>query len=460
MDKAKIGLEIHGYLQTKEKLFCKCKAVRHAIKQKLKPNTFICPICTGQPGAKPMLPNEEAVKKIIEIALMLNCKINEKNLVWNRKHYDWPDLPKGYQDTMSGAYSEPLGYDGKFENIRIKECHLEEDPAAWNPETGNIDYNRSGLPLIEIVTEPDFSTAEQVEAWLKKLILTLSYIKAVDKNAGIKADVNISTKKTNFKKRVEIKNLSSIESIKRAIIAEISRQEKEEVKRETRRFDSKTGKTLKMREKEGQADYRFIPDPDLPVIKLEKRLIEKIKASLPETPKEKLEKLIKKHKIDKKNAEILYKNFELVEFFEKVSEKLPPKFVLPWVTIELLRVLNYNKKTLDDPDIEIKPEHFVELLEAVKEGKITELKAKQMLNKFVPKSFSIKTMIKKEAKITDKKEIERIVKKVLQNNKKAVSDYKAGEEKAFNFLIGQVMKESNRRADYQIAREILLKLLR
>ena len=119
MDKAKIGLEIHGYLQTKEKLFCKCKAVRHAIKQKLKPNTFICPICTGQPGAKPMLPNEEAVKKIIEIALMLNCKINEKNLVWNRKHYDWPDLPKGYQDTMSGAYSEPLGYDGKLSLIHI-----------------------------------------------------------------------------------------------------------------------------------------------------------------------------------------------------------------------------------------------------------------------------------------------------------------------------------------------------
>ncbi|MEM2954927.1 MAG: Asp-tRNA(Asn)/Glu-tRNA(Gln) amidotransferase GatCAB subunit B, partial [Candidatus Nanoarchaeia archaeon] len=223
---SKIGLEIHGYLQTKEKLFCRCKAARHSAKQEIKPNSFVCPICTGQPGCKPMLPNAEAIKKIIQISLLLNCKINTfekgKKLIWQRKHYDWPDLPKGYQNTLSGPYSVPVGENGEFEGIRIKEIHLEEDSAAWNPETGCIDYNRSGLPLVEIVTEPDFKNEEEVELWLKKLILTLNYIKAIDKNAGLKADVNVSTSG----ERVEIKNITSIESIKAAIKYEIERQSK------------------------------------------------------------------------------------------------------------------------------------------------------------------------------------------------------------------------------------------
>ena len=458
---AKIGLEIHGYLQTKEKLFCTCKAVRHTAKQNIKPNTYICPICTGQPGCKPMLPNEQAICKIIEIALMLNCKINTKEkgkvLVWNRKHYDWPDLPKGYQDTISGAYSVPIAEQGIFEKIKIRECHLEEDPASWNPETGCIDYNRSGLPLIEIVTEPDFSNAEQVESWLKELILTLSYIKAVDKNAGIKADVNVSTKKTNFKERVEIKNLSSLDSIKRAISAEIARQEIEPVVRETRRYDENKDKTIRMRGKEEAEDYRFIPDPDLPIIKLTNKEAEDIKKLLPETPKEKLELLIKKHKLGKQQAEILYRNFELVEFFEKIASKLDANFVLPWVTGELLRILNYNKKNLDE--VNIQPEHFLELLEAVKNKEITELKAKSLLNDFIPNSFSIKSKLKKEGKIEDKKELEKIVGKVLEKNKKAVEDYKQGNKTAFNFLMGEIMKESNRRADFKTSRIILGKKL-
>ena len=454
--KIKVGLEIHGYLQTKEKLFCRCKAVRHAAKQEINPNTFICPICTGQPGAKPMLPNSEAIKKIIQIALMLNCKINRK-FAFQRKHYDWPDLPKGYQETISGAYSIPVAEKGKFE-VGITEIHLEEDPASWNPETGCIDYNRSGLPLVEIVTEPDFSSSEEVVLWLKKLILTLSYIKAIDKNAGIKADVNISTGKTGFKERVEIKNINSIENIKKAIEFEASRQITEKVQRETRRYDEKKGITIKMREKEEQADYRFIPDPDLPIIKLKEKSISEIESKLPESPQEKLDKLIKKHKLNKKDAEILYSNLELVEFFEKIAEKINPGFALPWVTIELLRVLNYNKKILEEVDI--KPEHFSELLEAVKSGKLTELKAKQILNSFIPKSFSIKSQLKKEERITDKKEIEIFAKEAMNKNKQAVQDYKQGKKEAFNFLLGEIMKISKRRADFQTAREILARLLK
>jgi len=453
----KIGLEIHGYLLTKEKLFCNCKAIRHATKQEIKPNTNICPICSGQPGNKPMLPNAEAIKKILQIALMFNCEINKK-ITWQRKHYNWPDLPKGYQDTISGAYAIPNAINGSFHGIRIREVHLEEDPAAWNPETGYIDYNRSGLALVEIVTEPDFKNAEQVENWLKNLILTLSYIHALDKNAGIKTDVNVSTEKTNFKERVEIKNMSSIESIKKAIEYEIERQAKEQVLRETRRFDEKTGKTIRMRSKEEVEDYRFIPEPDLPIIKITEKEIEKLKKELPETPEEKLAKLVKKHKIDKKQAEILHKNFELVEFFEKVAEKISPDFALPWIIIELLRVLNYNKKALDE--VSIKPEHFIELLEAVKNNHLTELKTKQILNEFIPNSFSIKTRIKKEGMIDDKKEIGEIIKNVLEKNPKAIEDYKQGKKEALNFLLGEVMKLSNKRADFHIAREMLVKMMK
>ena len=458
MQNAKIGLEIHGYLITKEKLFCRCKAIRHTAKQNIKPNTFVCPICCGYPGAKPMLPNSEAIKKIIEIALMLNCKINTlpKFLVWNRKHYSWPDLPKGYQDTISGAYSVPVAEQGIFEKINIRECHLEEDPASWNPETGCIDYNRSGLPLVEIVTEPDFSNSEEVAEWLKQLILTLSYIKAVDKNAGLKADVNVSINQKAGGNRVEIKNISSIEDIKATIEYEIQRQEKEGTQLETRRWTGE--KTERMRGKEEAADYRFIPEPDLPIIKLEKKKIDKIKSELPETPEIKLQKLIKKHKIDKKSAEILHKNFELVEFFEQVSEKISPEFALSWVTIELLRVLNYNHKSLDEVDI--KPEHFSELLEAVKEKKITELKAKQILNSFVPKSHSISSEMKNSGRIIDEKEIEKFVLQVLAKNKQAHEDYKAGKQESLNFLLGEIMKLSSKRADFSVARKVLIKLLK
>jgi aspartyl-tRNA(Asn)/glutamyl-tRNA(Gln) amidotransferase subunit B len=185
----KIGLEIHGYINTEEKLFCSCKALHGA--KSAKPNTNICPICTAQPGSKPMPPNFSAIKKATEISLILGCKINEK-INFQRKHYSWPDLPKGFQNTISGPYATENGDVEKFENIKIKECHLEEDPAAWNPKTGEIDYNRSGSPLIEIVTEPDFKNSEQVIVWLQNLLATLSYIKAIDPKAGMKADVNVS----------------------------------------------------------------------------------------------------------------------------------------------------------------------------------------------------------------------------------------------------------------------------
>jgi len=453
----KIGLEIHGYIDTNEKLFCTCKA-EHGAKL-TNPNINICPICTAQPGCKPLLPNNAAVEKAIQIALILGCTVNEK-LSWQRKHYSWPDLPKGYQNTMSGPHSVANGINGKFLGIRIRECHLEEDPAAWNPETGEVDYNRSGCPLIEIVTEPDFTSSEEVIQWIKQLLITLSYIKAIDKSAGIKADVNISLPELKGE-RVEIKNINSLKNIQNAIESEIKRQsEKGNIPKiqETRMFDSEKGITKLMRTKEQAQDYRFISDPDLPTLVIDKKRIETIKASLPETPQEKLSKLIKQHKIKKKPAEILTKKLEIVEFFEKIIEKANPVLAVRWITEELLSVLNYNKKELED--VQISPQHFIELLEMIEKKILTELKAKDILRSWKEKSSSPKAQAKSHKQISDKGEIEKLVDKVIKENAKAVADYKSGEKNAINFLIGQVMKLSNKRADFATAKTILEKKLK
>ncbi len=450
----KIGLEIHGYLDTHEKLFCMCKTAEGPV------NSHICPICTGQPGSKPMLPNKEAVKKVFEIGKVLGCSVSKKDLIWYRKHYNWADLPKGYQNTISGAHAIPCCVKGKFHEIGITECHLEEDPAQWNPDTGRVNYNRSGLPLVEIVTDPDFSSAEEVVEWLKKLVHSLSYIKAIRKNAGIKADVNVST----YGDRAEIKNLNSIENIGYAIEYEVKRQlenyEKGIVQeRETLAYNEKLGKTVKMREKEAAQDYRFIQDPDLPVIVYDFDFVKNIEDNLPEMPEVKLEKLISEYGIDKKNAEILTRNLELVEFVEELNKHIKGdvKDYLSWITIELLRILNYNRKTLEDADVEIKPKHLAELIELVEDKKVTPLKAKQVMNDFIPKSFSVKE--KGELENLDSEDVDSFCREVIEENPESVSDFKNGNTKSLNFLMGQVMKKANRRADFKVARDCLLRIL-
>ncbi len=454
MVKLKCGLEIHTYLLTNEKLFCRCKASRV---RGLEPNTLICPTCTGMPGAKPMAPNLTAVEKALQIASMLGCKINNE-MPWMRKHYDWPDLPKGYQNTMSGPHAVPLGSNGKFEGINIESMHLEEDPASWDPKTGETDYNRSGLPLVEIVTAPDFKSADEVHTWVNKLVHALNYLKAVDSNAGVKADVNVSLVDENGKQRterVEIKNITSIDAMKAAILFEFERQSKEGSVRETRRYDEVKGVTMRMRSKEKQDDYRFIVDPDLMSVSLNKKFIDEQKKLIPELPSVKLEKLIKKYKVDEKNALVLARDVDIAGFFERVAEKIDGKFAMPWITVELLRVLNYNNKKLNEVSVSV--EHFVKLLQLVKEKKITELQAKQILNKFVPQSFDPS---KTEGKIESEKELEPIIKKVIKEHEKVVIDYINGDVKSFNYLIGEVMRATNRRADSNSVRKLLEKLIK
>jgi aspartyl-tRNA(Asn)/glutamyl-tRNA(Gln) amidotransferase subunit B len=448
--KGKIGLEIHAYLVTREKLFCKCIASRE---KGLRQNVNICPICAGQPGAKPMLPNGEAVRKAVQIGLMLGCKINEK-LNWQRKHYDWPDMPKGYQNTISGKYASPVGVDGKFGGIGIWSMHLEEDPASWTPDTGCVDYNRSGLPLVEIVTAPGFSNSGDVMEWLGKLIHNLEYLKAIDSNAGIKVDVNVNI--PGKTERAEIKNINSIENIGKAIEYELKRHAEEgNAKKETRRWDDVKGKTMKMREKESGEDYRFISEPDLPEIIIDRKFISLIEEKLPESPDEKLKKLVKVYKVGKEDAEVLAKNIDIVEFFEKTAERIDGKFALPWVTGPLLRLLNDSKAKMSDA--EIKVEHFAKLLGLIKDGKITELKGKEILKKFYPKSFEPSAG---EGKITDEGELQKVCLEVMKKNPKAISDFKAGEKNAFNFLMGEIMKATQKRADFAVARKVLEKLLK
>lgn len=448
----KIGLEIHGYLNTTEKLFCNCIS-EHGLKHS-KPNTNVCPICTAQPGAKPKLPNNSAVEKCIEIALILGCTVNEK-LTWQRKHYSWPDLPKGYQNTISGPYAIPNGVKGNFLGINITECHLEEDPASWNPKTGEVDYNRSGSPLIEIVTDPDFKNSQEAVDWLKQLITTLGYIKAIDKKSGIKADVNVSI---DGGERIEMKNINSLKNIKAAIDFEIERQKKDLPKvQETRMFDEIKGVTKLMRTKEQAQDYRFIDDPDLPVININKKRISEIKSKLPETPHEKLKKLVKKHKIEKRHAEILTKKLEIVEFFEKIVEKTNPRLAVRWVTEELLRVLNYARKEMEEVNID--PYNFIELLDLIESGALTELKAKDILNQFIPNSFSPKRKLKGHSKITSEKEVNKFIREVIKNNIKAVKDFRYGKKESLNFLIGQVMKLSDKRADFKQVKELFIREL-
>lgn len=466
----KIGLEVHGYLDTTEKLFCMC-AARGAEEsgsrsQVSDANSRICPICTGQPGSKPMAVNEEAVRKVVQIATIFKSKINTEKLIWQRKHYNWADNPKGYQTTLSGPHATMNAVGGRFNGINMTEIHLEEDPAQWNPDTGRIDYNRSGLPLVEMVTEPEFSDSEQVVEWLKSLVLALSYIGAIRKNAGIKVDVNVST----YGERVEMKNLNSLEKIRKAINYEIARQvelRKDNLdarledlfKRETLAFDEKKGITIKMRSKEDAADYRFIPDPDLPEITISKKMIADVKAEMPEMPDVKLDRLLKKYKVEKNDAKILTKNLELVEMFEALAESgVDTARSVPWITVELLRVLNYNKMTLEDEEVEVKPEHLAELIKAVHQGEITKLKGKQIMNDMVPKSFSLKDH-KGEIESIDDAAVENLCQQVIDDNVKVVAEYKGGKDASLNFLIGQVMRLSERRADFRTAGDILKKMI-
>jgi aspartyl-tRNA(Asn)/glutamyl-tRNA(Gln) amidotransferase subunit B len=450
MVEVKIGLEIHTYLLNRVKLFCDC-----AIDKDAKPNSCSCPVCTGQPGSKPMLVNKEAVEKILAISLMLDCKVNRR-LLFQRKHYSWPDLPSGYQRTMSGVYSTPTAVDGLFHGIRISDVHLEEDPARWNPDEGTVDYNRSGFPLAEIVTAPDFTSADQVVQWLHDLLLTLSYVRAVDKEAGIKCDVNVSIA-PDFT-RVEVKNVHSVSAIRDAILYEVKRQSGLSKKaQETRMWDEADKETKFMRSKETGIDYMFIPDPDLPLIMISDKMVKKIEKSLPEKPKEKIAQYVRLG-VEKTDAEIIGSNIVLAELFDKVLKKVDPAFASKWFRRDVLAALNLS----DADEFNIPIDYLVDWFVLLKEGKISPIIAKELLDEFFKKPFDIKARVKEKGlhAEADDDVLNGLCREAIDNSKVAVKEYRSGNDKALNAIVGFVMKKTGGKADPVKVSKILKELLK
>lgn len=457
MGAIKIGLEIHAYLKTKEKLFCSCKKSS----KEDEVNVNICPRCTGQPGCKPKLPNKEALFKVIKLGLIFGSKITLRTN-FQRKHYTWPDMPTGYQRTVSGSHIVPTGVGGEFEGIGIEELHLEEDPAAWDPITGNINYNRAGYPLAEIVTKPDFNSTDQLRVWLKELILVASYIDAIDENLNIKSDVNISVEEGNFK-RVEIKNVNSFTNIVKAAEAEIRRQREViasggRIVQETRRYNEELDETQFMRSKENAQDYMFIPEPDLPNLVITPEQVEEIRKSIPELPNHKREKY-SKFGLSGEDVEVLISNKYLTQIFEyALEEKLNPKEVGLFLRREILRVLNYNKATFEDLESKDIKSEISTLLKLLSEGRISYNTAQKIIEKLYDKKFDVEKYVEKEGlvQVQDTALIAELVRKALKEAPKAVEDYKGGNTKSLNFVVGIVMRETKGTAKPQLVNEVLM----
>ncbi|WP_297899175.1 Asp-tRNA(Asn)/Glu-tRNA(Gln) amidotransferase subunit GatB [Methanobrevibacter sp.] len=448
----KCGLEIHVQLKTDSKLFCDCPTNY----KDASANTNICPVCLNQPGAKPYPTNEKALENALTIALMLNCKIDQNITYFMRKHYDYPDLPSGYQRT-----SVPIGYEGDLNGVRIREIHMEEDPGQFKPDFGIVDFNRSGIPLVEIVTEPDMHSPEEARQFLKELIRVLNYSECARGEGTMRADVNISLEGGN---RAEIKNINSIKGAYKALKFEMVRQKNlikrgVEVKQETRAFLESQMITVGMRTKEDADDYRFIPDPDLPPIKIKKQQLEEVAESMPEAPHNKVNRFMKQYEIDEETAKTLTSELELANAYEKVAESIDPIFSAMWMRDELKRVLTYNK--FEFSESEISPKNIIALLTLLKNKEIT-TKAGQRIVEKMPKNPKSPNEIAEELGligVINKDEVVNAAKKAINENPIAVEDYKTGKGASLNFLVGQVMKFTRGKADPGETVKILKKLL-
>jgi aspartyl-tRNA(Asn)/glutamyl-tRNA(Gln) amidotransferase subunit B len=461
MASVKIGLEIHVPLKTGKKLFCDCPTSYHDGGE---PNTLTCEICTGMPGVKPRPTNARAVEAVITISHLLNCSVPERKIFMKRKHYNYPDLPKGYQIT-----SEPIGekgkfvfQDGSFGDIGIWEAHLEEDPGQYNLSKGIVDYNRSGVPLIEIVTAPDITSAEQARAFMKELVRMLEYSDLILGGAGIiRADVNVSINGGN---RCEVKNVNSIKSIHRAIEHEIARQDAlvgkgHKIEQETRGWDDEKGETYLMRKKESAEDYRYIPDPDLPPFELDHKFVDGLGHRKQETPQEMRARFKEKYKVSEKYAKVLTNDKEVAIFFEQAAAKSDPQLATTWVCEEVLAQLNYRDASLSDTKLTL--ENFLNLLSLIKDKSITDVVAKKLLERIIDSGESPSEVVKKESLgvIKDEGALIQAVKEVIAENITSVSDYKSGKKEAMNFLMGQVMKKMKGRADAKAISSMLSKEL-
>jgi aspartyl-tRNA(Asn)/glutamyl-tRNA(Gln) amidotransferase subunit B len=472
-----IGLEIHIELKTKTKMFCSCKNDP----EEKTPNINICPICLGHPGTLPVI-NEEALKKTIKAGLALNCKISSFSF-FERKNYFYPDLPKGYQISQ---YSTPLCKDGFLEidgkKIRIRRVHLEEDTGKLIHEKSYslVDFNRAGVPLMELVTEPDIESPKEAKKFAEELQLIMRYLDISDANMEkgqmrIEANISLSKERGVLGTKVEIKNLNSFRAVEEAIDYEIKRQAEilrshKKIIQETRGWDDVKKRTFSQREKEEAKDYRYFPEPDLPPLEINQEMIKNILLEFPELPQQKRERFKIKYQLDEKLIEIFVQQRQVGEFFEKVisefSSNLDQKDFLSLVKLcanyilsDLLGLL--KEKNLKE-GIFILPKNFAKFCSLIYEGKISSKIAKMVLEEMLNTGKSPETIIEEKqlTLIEKEEELEEVAKKVILENQKAVLDFKSGKTEALQFLIGKMMAATKGKAHPQKVREILIKILK
>ncbi len=489
-----IGLEIHVQLKTKSKLFCRCDNTG----ENQPPNTTICPICLGHPGVLPVL-NKEALNFALKAALALGCKINNFSR-FERKNYFYPDLPKGYQITQ---YAEPLAKGGyliietedKKRRVRISDLHLEEDAAKsiHSRKATLVDFNRSGTPLIEIVTKPDLRSPKEAKVFLKELRLIMRYLEISDadmEKGHLRCDANISLRKKGeikFYPKSEIKNLNSFHSVEKALLYEESRQKKLWVqgkppaRQTTFGWLAKKEATKEQRVKEELHDYRYFPEPDLPPLSFSENVIKKIKSEIPELPDDRRKRFVGEMGMSEEVARILVEDKRLAWYAEKVISELRAWFIaedpqkgaqtwqknqpqvvklaIDWLLNKLVGFIEAKKITLEKTDIT--PENFAELIKIIFKKTINTKAAQEVLKEMIGTRKDPSEIVREKglALLSDEKEIEKSVLKIIKNNPEVVAKYKKGKGEVLQFLIGQVMRETKGKAEAALISKILKKNL-
>jgi aspartyl-tRNA(Asn)/glutamyl-tRNA(Gln) amidotransferase subunit B len=471
---AVIGLEVHAQLLTGSKVFCGCSAAFGA-----DPNTHTCPICTGMPGSLPVL-NRKAVEFAMRMALATNCEVTPLSL-FARKNYFYPDLPKGYQISqyelplaVNGSVEIPAA-DGEKKRVGITRIHMEEDAGKLFHDEAKpfsyVDFNRTGVPLLEIVSEPDLRTPQEAADYLRLLRAILQYLEICDGNmeeGSLRCDANVSIRPMGTQTlgtRTEVKNMNSFRHVERALAYEIERQHKVldeggTVVQETRLWDPQKGITESMRGKEEAHDYRYFPDPDLVPLTVSPEWIEEIKKGLPELPLQRKDRFVREYQIPEYDAGVITSSKTLADYYEECVRIFPePKQVSNWIMGDLLRFLKEDDREVED--CPVTPGQLAEMLGLIKDGTISGKIAKTVFEDMYKTGKGATEIVKEEGlvQITDESALEKAVDEVLQNHPNEVDAYKGGRDKLFGFFVGQVMKATQGKANPKLVNEILKKRL-
>ncbi|MBU0580700.1 MAG: Asp-tRNA(Asn)/Glu-tRNA(Gln) amidotransferase subunit GatB [Candidatus Margulisbacteria bacterium] len=476
---AVIGLEVHVQAKTKSKIFCGCSTEFGN-----SPNENTCPVCTAQPGVLPVL-NKKVVELAIKAGVALNCKINEKS-IFARKNYFYPDLPKAYQISQfdqpicGKGFVEVALSDGKKKKLGITRVHMEEDAGKLvhqgadgieGAHSSFVDLNRAGVPLLEIVSEPDMRTAEEAKAYLEKVKTILQYAGVSDANmeeGKLRCDANVSIRPVGQKEfgvKTEVKNMNSFKGVERAIKAEIKRQiavlkKGGKIVQETRNFVDATGETTALRSKEESHDYRYFPEPDLVPLLVDQKWVDEVKKTLPEMPEQRKEKYVKEYGIPEYDAEVLTTDKEMAEYFEQTVKKYDDaKTISNWLMGDVTALLKEKQTSINKSKLTV--DLFVEMLNLIKDGIISGKIAKDVLPKIIETGKSPKEIVEASGmkQISDEGEIKKIIEDVIAKNQKQVEQYKSGKTAVFGFFVGQVMKETKGKAKPELVNKLLKELL-